>query len=327
METKTCSQLQKLVRAGYRAFSAHQKPAAVTKGTRGPHSGTRGPAAPARVLPRAYVAQDAAPEAPHERARQPVPKIKQQTFTPQPRLSEEEMLANIFAKDSTTALIKKFFVYKLMGSDLFINYSLGLMNLAYKCCGVKATNFVINKSVGSLFTAGESIDTLVEDMDSLEKHNIYGIANYVVEGLAEMDEPFIQGVYEHMLESIHAQTEGRSEGHFALKLTALISTDTMTRLSRAQQVFMNDILKFDKQEPIDVGDLRNSLLERGIQFSQEELDQLFRSLQFEHNETDSLSRLEIYANAHLLRLDPAQRTGLLRRIAIGCGVGVSEDDL
>ena len=103
-----------------------------------------------------------------------------------------------------------------------------------------------------------------------------------------------------MLESIHAQTDGKGEGHFALKLTALISTDTMTRLSRAQQVFMNDILKFDKQTPIDISDLRNSLLERGIQFRQEELDQLFQSLQFEHNETEQLSRLEIYANAHLL---------------------------
>jgi hypothetical protein len=68
---------------------------------------------------------------------------------------------------------------------------------------------------------------------------------------------------------------------------------------------MNDILKFDKQEPIDISDLRNSLLERGIQFTQEELDQLFRSLQFDDNKTDSLSRLEIYANAHLLRLDPS----------------------
>ena len=191
METKTCSHLQKLVRAGYRTFSAKQKPAAVAKGTRGPNSGTRGPAAPARVLPHKYVAQDASPEALHGRARKPVSKIQPQTFTPQPQLSEEEMLANIFAKDSTTALIKKFFVYKLMGSNLFINHSLGLMNLAYKCFGVRATNFVINKSVGSLFTAGETIQTLVDDISSLEKHNIYGIANYVVEGLAEMDEPYI----------------------------------------------------------------------------------------------------------------------------------------
>jgi len=41
-----------------------------------------------------------------------------------PQLSDEEMLSSIFAKDSTPELIKKYFVYKLMGSNLFINHSL-----------------------------------------------------------------------------------------------------------------------------------------------------------------------------------------------------------
>lgn len=72
-------------------------------------------------------------------------------------MSEEATLSAIFAKDSTSELIKKFFVYKLMGSNLFINHSLTLMNIAYKILGVRATNFVINQSVGSLFTSGETI--------------------------------------------------------------------------------------------------------------------------------------------------------------------------
>lgn len=72
-------------------------------------------------------------------------------------MSEEATLSAIFAKDSTFELIKKFFVYKLMGSNLFINHSLTLMNIAYKILGVRATNFVINQSVGSLFTSGETI--------------------------------------------------------------------------------------------------------------------------------------------------------------------------
>ena len=54
-----------------------------------------------------------------------------------------------------------------------------------------------------------------------------------MEGLAVMDDNFVQGVYDHLIESIHAQTETKAEGHLAIKLTALISTDTMTRLSRA----------------------------------------------------------------------------------------------
>lgn len=144
------------------------------------------------------------------------------------------MLKAIFAKDTTGLLVKKFLCYKLMGSDLFINFSLTILNTCYKVLGVRPTNFCINKSVGSLFTSGESIQTLVEDIQSLEKNNIYGLAGYVVEGLHTYDDAKIQKFYEHMLESIHAQTEGKQEGHFALKLTALISTDIMTRMSRAQ---------------------------------------------------------------------------------------------
>jgi hypothetical protein len=112
---------------------------------------------------------------------------------------------------------------------------------------------------------------LVHDIHSLEKNKIGGIGNYVVEGLPFENPTLVAQVYEHIFESIKAQSEGRSESHFALKLTSLISTDVMTRLSRAQQVFMNDILKFDKQTSIDISDLKNSLLERGIYFDDQEL--------------------------------------------------------
>lgn len=84
--------------------------------------------------------------------------------------------------------MKKFFVYKLMGSDIFINHSLSMMNLSYKVLGVRLTNFAINNSVGSLFTAGETIQTLVEDIAQLEKRNISAIGNYVIEGLSEYND-------------------------------------------------------------------------------------------------------------------------------------------
>ena len=70
---------------------------------------------------------------------------------------QELNYSSIFEKDKTSTLIKKYFVYKLMGSNLFINYSLGLMNLSYKVLGIRLTNFAINKSVGSLFTSGENL--------------------------------------------------------------------------------------------------------------------------------------------------------------------------
>jgi hypothetical protein len=237
------------------------------------------------------------------------------------------MLRAIFAKDSTTLLIKKYLCYKLMSSNLFINSSLSILNVVYKILGIRLTNFAINKSVGQLFTSGESIQTLIQDINALEKNNIYGIGMYVVEGLHTYNESKVQEFFTHLLEVIHSQTEGKKEGHLAIKLTALISTDIMTRMSRAQQMYLNDILKFNKQETIDISDLRNSLLERGIQFEEQELIDHFNSLKFSDNTGEKLSQLEIYANAHLFRLDEAKRTPLMDRIMIGTGVGLNENDL
>jgi len=104
----------------------------------------------------------------------------------------------VFANDSTIILIKKFFVYKLMGSNLFINYSLGMMNICYKIFGIKLTNFAINNSVASIFTSGETIASMTNDVLEHEKKNIGGIAGYVVEGLAKMDYTKIDAFYEFM---------------------------------------------------------------------------------------------------------------------------------
>jgi len=114
------------------------------------------------------------------------------------------MLKAIFAKDSTGLLMKKYLCYKLMGSDLFINFSLTILQGFYKVLGVRPTNFAINQSIGSLFTSGESIQSLVQDISDLEKSNIYGIAMYVVEGLPTYDDKKIKMTYEHLLESIMA---------------------------------------------------------------------------------------------------------------------------
>ena len=152
----------------------------------------------------------------------------------------------VFDNDSSFTLIKKFFVYKLMGSDLFINNSLSMINMSYKILGTKLTNIAINNSVASLFTSGESTYSLVKDINSFEKQNIFSIGAFIVEGLPKMDEPKIQAFYNDIMGAIDATTEGKDEAHFALKFTALISTDIMTRLSRAQNVFMDEILKYNK---------------------------------------------------------------------------------
>lgn len=75
-----------------------------------------------------------------------------------------------------------------MSSNFFINYSLGGMKVAYRLMGKRLTNWIINKTAGDLFTSGPSINTLLQDIAKLEKRQIGGIGNYVVEGIETMDE-------------------------------------------------------------------------------------------------------------------------------------------
>lgn len=63
--------------------------------------------------------------------------------------------------DSTANLVKKFWIYKLMGSNLFINYSLLGMRLSYKLLGTRLTNYTIEQTCGSIFTGGVTLDDLL----------------------------------------------------------------------------------------------------------------------------------------------------------------------
>ena len=140
------------------------------------------------------------------------------------------------------------------------------------------------------------------DIKSLEQSNIHALAGYAVEGLHRYDDTKIVSFYEFLITSIHTMTEGRDSAHLALKITALISTDILTRMSQSQKIFMHDILQFDKKESITKEDLAMSLMERGIQFDDHELTNFFNSLKFSDNESDTLSRLEVYVNGHLFQL-------------------------
>jgi hypothetical protein len=79
----------------------------------------------------------------------------------------------------------------------------------------------------------------------------------------------------------------------------MISIDIMTRLSTAQEIFTKEILKFGFTEQTNSDEIKTALTDRGISFTNEEIESLMKMLKFEDNSTDNISQLEIYSNAHL----------------------------
>lgn len=125
------------------------------------------------------------------------------------------------------------FIYRMMSSNLFINYSLAGMSLAYRLIGTRLTNTLIERTAASIFTGGVTIDDLLRDMELNEKRKIGSISMMVVEGLTNASESTLDHFYNISRDTVTKMTQGRSEAHFAVKLTAFVSLEVMQRISGA----------------------------------------------------------------------------------------------
>lgn len=140
--------------------------------------------------------------------------------------------ASPFAADRTIDLVKKFFIYKAMGSNLFINYALASVHFMYRIFGMRFTNFLIESTGGAVFTGGSDLKTLKHMRSTFQEKGIGTISCYVVEGVRQVENSTLDNFCKFTVRAIQ-QLAGDRETHFALKLTAYISTCLMEKLSQA----------------------------------------------------------------------------------------------
>ena len=145
----------------------------------------------------------------------------------------KEQNESVFAQDSTFTLLKKIAIYRLMGNDFFLNHANSMVAFSYKILGKRLTNAAINSTAGKVFTSGETSESLNADIKEFNERNIGGVGNYVVEGLDKIDAQRIDQIQAYMEKSLEDITDEGQFGHFALKLSALLSIEAMTELSQA----------------------------------------------------------------------------------------------
>lgn len=103
-----------------------------------------------------------------------------------------------------------------------------------------------------------------------------------------------------MEKSLEDITEEGQFGHFALKLSALLSIEAMTELSQAQDKFSEILLKstddVNKIKPeLFLAELKNQL---GLDIELSEAQELFQLISFSNSEKE-LSEFEVWAAGHL----------------------------
>lgn len=89
-----------------------------------------------------------------------------------------------------------------MGSNLFIDYALGGLKVAYKLCGVKLTNLLIEQSAGTIFTGGVTLADVQRDAQEMEQRNIGVVPMFVCEGLKEVTHAQLDQFLDFTLNSI-----------------------------------------------------------------------------------------------------------------------------
>lgn len=76
------------------------------------------------------------------------------------------------------------------------------MSMAYRMIGMRFTNALIEKTAGSIFTGGVSVQDLCKDMDVLAQRNIGSISMMVVEGLTNAEEKTLDYFYRMSMDTV-----------------------------------------------------------------------------------------------------------------------------
>ena len=98
-------------------------------------------------------------------------------------------------------------IYKMMGSNLFINYSLMGINAAYKVFGTRLTNFAIETTAASVFTGGVTVADLNSNAVELKQRGIGSIGCYVVEGVRNAQNASLDAFLDFSVKSVKEITE------------------------------------------------------------------------------------------------------------------------
>ena len=102
-------------------------------------------------------------------------------------------------------LMRKYVMLKALSSNFFINRSLGLMNLSYKLFGIRLTNMIISTTMGDVLTSGQTISSLLIDIEHHRQKHIGALSGYCIEALEHMDNKKIRESLDIMCDTIKAQ--------------------------------------------------------------------------------------------------------------------------
>ncbi|CAK92859.1 unnamed protein product (macronuclear) [Paramecium tetraurelia] len=215
--------------------------------------------------------------------------VANQTRYSSPQLQYFQSL-RIHKEKSIPSILNNLLINQMLQFDWVVDQGPKLVDILYSICGTRITNFLINNTIGKVFTAGENLES-VERYLSQSDSNISYIMDYCSEALEGLED---QEKFYDENSSIFRQTilecakNPEKKNMIAIKVSSLIDLNLLKKINQARLNIFEMFCKISQgKQTITIQQVFQYLKKEGINLNENEQKQfIIGVLKYSQNEME-----------------------------------------
>jgi len=226
----------------------------------------------------------------------------------------------VFSDESTFSLANKYLVYQMCRFPFLIKNARLLTNVFSKVLGKKFVNYVLEKTMGKVFTAGCTLNDLSRDMEKLAQKKVYSVADLSIEDVGNLPKEYLDANKQQNVSLLNTVASDPRQT-MALKVTSFTYLWVLKEFNVGQKRLYDmfvDIAGPGLDASITKAQVKEYVKKKfNIDASDAEIDQFFKVGKLDSKDTnaDRLTAAEYTMNIHAYPIYAPLKNSLATKIA------------
>ncbi|CAD8202166.1 unnamed protein product [Paramecium pentaurelia] len=191
---------------------------------------------------------------------------------------------------SVPSILNNLLINHMLKYDWVVDQGPKLFDLLYAICGTRLANFLVNHTIGKVFTAGENLES-VERYLSSSNNKISYIIDYcseAVEGIDDCEKFYDENSSIFRQTVLECAKKPEKKNMIAIKVSSLIDMNLLKQINKARLNIFEMFYKISEGKSIiTVEQVFSYLKEQGINLNENEQKQFIKNvLKFNKNEIE-----------------------------------------
>ncbi|CAD8092333.1 unnamed protein product [Paramecium primaurelia] len=189
---------------------------------------------------------------------------------------------------SIPSILNNLFINKMLQYDWIVDQGPKLIDFLYAICGTKLTNFLINHTIGKVFTAGENLESVQKHLSSSNSKISY-IMDYcseALEGIKDYEKFYDENSLIFKQTILECAKKPEKKNMIAIKVSSLIDLNLLKQINKARLNIFDMFYKISQgEQTITIQQVFSYLKEQGIILNDDEQKQFIKGvLKFNQND-------------------------------------------